>query len=268
VDNWGRFVFLPHQELQDEVTNLLGGTLKIGNVRSELPLTRMNNLVTTFGVDRHRFVDTFKAINSNVPGSMRMLQGGEEEQRQTMSTAPNAYMLPIIERGKAIFDEKAGKLLVPDRIWMETAHVTAMLSSEPVLSNLFYSARLKKESLDRMKAVCLWLNTTWGILTTLASREETRGGFVSLKMSQWRLLPVLDIDTLSQDKITALASIFDNFQRKDLGRIPEQYGGGGRQLRTQLDLAFLKVMGIEAKESDLFALYDDISSSLRQWLGE
>jgi hypothetical protein len=68
----------------------------------------------------------------------------------------------------------------------------------------------------------------------------------------------------------ALALIFDDFQAKDLGRIPEQYDskGKGRQLRTQLDLAFLKVMGIEAKESDLSALYDDISSSLRQWLGE
>jgi hypothetical protein len=143
-----------------------------------------------------------------------------------------------------------------------------MFSNEPVLSNLFYSVRLKDESPERMKAVCLWLNTTWGILTTLASREETRGGFLSLKMSQWRLLPVLDINALSQERVKALASTFDNFREKDLGRIPEQYSAKGRQLRTQLDLAFLKVMGIEAKENDLFTLYDDISSSLRQWLGE
>lgn len=267
VDNWARFVFLPHQELQDEVTNLLAGTLKIGATRSELPLTRMNNLIATIGVDAHRFVDTFKATDKNVPGSMRMLQGGEEEQRQTMATAPNAYMLPIIERGKDIFKEKAGRLLVPDRIRIDTAHVTSMLSAEPVLSNIFYSVRLKDENVERMKAVCIWLNTTWGILTMLASREETHGGFIRLKMSQWRLLPVLDIDTLSDDKITALASIFDSFQEKDLGRIPEQYGAAGRHLRAQLDLAFLEAMDIEAKEGDLFALYDDISSSLRQWLG-
>jgi hypothetical protein len=268
IDNWGRFVFLPNIELQDEVIHLLAGTIKIGASQKELPLTRMNSLIKTIGVDRHRFVDTFKVVNSNVPGSMRMLKGGEEEQRQTMATTPNAYILPIIERGKAIFKEKAGNLLIPDRIWLETAHVTAMFSNEPVLSNLFYSVRLKDESPERMKAVCLWLNTTWGILTTLASREETRGGFLSLKMSQWRLLPVLDINALSQERVKALASTFDNFREKDLGRIPEQYSAKGRQLRTQLDLAFLKVMGIEAKENDLFTLYDDISSSLRQWLGE
>ncbi len=270
VDNWGRFVFLPNIELQDEVTNMLDGKLKLGDRKEELPLTRMNNLIATIGVDRHRFVDTFQVVNKSVPGSMRMLHGGEEEQRQTIATTPNAYILPIIERGKAIFLEKAGQLLVPDRIRIDTAHVTSMLSNEPVLSNIFYTLKFKDESLDRMKVFCLWLNTTWGILTILASREETHGGFLSIKMSQWRLLPVLDIDVLEQAKVRALASVFDEFHDKDLGRIPEQYNsnGSGRQLRAQLDLAFLRVMGIGATESDLSALYDNVSSSLRQWLGD
>jgi hypothetical protein len=228
----------------------------------------MNKLIITIGVDRHRFVDTFKVTDNNVPGSMRMLQGGEEEQRQTMSTRPNAFILPIIERGKDIFREKAGQFLVPDRIRIDTTHVTAMFSEQPTLSNIFYSVRLKNESPERMKAFCLWLNTTWGILSILSSREETHGGFLSLKMSQWRLLPVLDIDSLGQGKIKALASIFDDFKDKDLGRVPEQYSKQGRLLRTQLDLAFMKVMGIEANENDLLALYDDISSSLIQWLGD
>ncbi len=139
VDNWGRFVFLPNIELQDEVINLLDGTIKIGKTKEKLPLTRMNNLIATVGVDAHRFVDTFQVVSDSVPGSLRMLHGGEEEQRQTMTTTPNAYVLPIIDRGKAIFNEKAGKLLVPDRIRIDTAHVTSMLSTEPVLSNIFYS---------------------------------------------------------------------------------------------------------------------------------
>jgi len=261
-------VFLPNVELQDEVSNLLAGTVKIGSNTGKLPLTRMNNLLTTIGVDRHRFMDTFRVVSAGVPGTMRMLQGGEEEQRQTMATVPNAYILPIIERGKDIFREKAGGLLVPDRIRIDTAHVTAMLCTERVLSNIFYSVRLTNESVERLKTLCLWLNTTWGIITILASREETHGGFLSLKMSQWRLLPVLDIDNLSAEKVKALVSIFDSFKDKDLGRIPEQYRGPGRERRTELDLAFLNVLGISTAESDLYALYDNISSSLRQWLGE
>jgi len=269
VDNWGRFVFLPSIELQDEVTNLLAGTLKIGNKTSKLSLNRLNNLITTIGVDRHRFTDTFKLVNDNIPGSMRILHGGEEEQRQIMTTTPNAFALPRIESAKNIYKEKAGQLLLPNRIRVDTAHTISLLSNEPIISNIFYAVRLKDENLNRLRALCLWFNSTWGILTILASREETHGGFISLNQSHWRLLPVLDIDQLSEEQVELLVSVFEQFKDKDLGRIPEQYSSKeGKQLRTQLDLAFLKVMGIEAKESDLSSLYDNIASSLRQWLGE
>ena len=102
----------------------------------------------------------------------------------------------------------------------------------------------------------------------LASREETHGGFIRLKMSHWRLLPVLDIDAVSQEAVKALSRIFEDFQSRDLGRIPEQYSGPGRDLRAQLDLAFLAAVGIQVNEGDLASLYDEISASLVQWLGE
>jgi hypothetical protein len=239
VDNWGRFVFLPNIKLQDEIINLLDGTLKIGNTKEELPLTRMNKLITTIGVDRHRFVDTFKVTDNNVPGSMRILHGGEEEQRLLMTISPNSYALPRIDAAKTIYKEKAGMLLLPNRIRIDTAHVISLLSTDPIISNIFYAVKLREETIDRLKALSLWINVTWGILTILASREETHGGFISLNQSHWRLIPVLDIDSLSQDRIIALASIFDDFKDKDLGRIPEQYSGRGRQLRTHLDFAFL-----------------------------
>ncbi len=270
VDNWGRFVFLPNIQLQDEVIKLLAGTLKIGNIEGKVQLTRLNNIISSIGVDRHRFTDTFQLVNDAVPGSMKVLHGGEEEQRIIMTTSPNAYVLPRTESAKSIFREKTGILLLPNRIRVNTAHTVSLLSTEPILSNIFYVAKLRNEDLDRLKALCIWVNSTWGILTILASREETHGGFISLNQSHWRLLPVLDIDALGQKKVKALSLIFDDYQSKDLGRIPEQFDikGTGRQLRTQLDLAFLKVMEIEAKEEDLHSLYDDISSSLKQWLGE
>jgi hypothetical protein len=199
---------------------------------------------------------------------MKILHGGEEAQRQVMTTTPNAFVLPRIESAKNIYKEKSGRLLLPNRIRIDTAHVTSLLSTEPIISNIFYVARFKTENDHRLKALCIWLNSTWGILTILAGREDTHGGFISLNQSHWRLLPVLDIDTLSQKRVKALSLIFDDFQARDLGRIPEQYSAEGRQLRMQLDLAFLKIMGIEANETDLSSLYDDISASLTQWLGE
>ena len=269
LDNWGRFVSLPSLETLKEITHLLDGDLKIGKQHFQIPLTRLNNLIASIGVDRHRFIDTFQKVQDNVPGAVKMLHGGKEEQRQKMATFSNAYALPIINAGKDIFAEKAGRLLVPDRIWLETAHVISLFADVPIISNIFYAIRLRNESEERLKALCLWLNTTWGILTTLSSREETRGGFIGLKMSQWRLLPVLNIDSLSEDQVNTLAAVFDEFKNKEPARIPDQYGLHGEvdKIRIDLDLAFLKALGIEATQKNLTALYREIAAALGQWMG-
>ena len=269
LDNWGRFTFLPDVEIMEEVASLLDGKLKIGSQNVKIPLARLNNLIASIGVDRHRFMDTFKVVDENMPGAIRVLHGGEEAQRMTMKTSPNAYAVPIIERGKKVFQEVAGYLLVPDRIRVDTAHVISLLSDERVISNIFYAVRLKNENQERIKTLCLWFSTTWGILTVLASREETQGAFVGLKQSQWRLLPVLNIDKLTKKQITKLATVFDKFKDKQLSRIPEQYGASGKvdDLRIELDTTFLNTIGIEVKVDDLLLLYHEIGSSLRQWIG-
>jgi hypothetical protein len=270
LDNWGRFTFLPDVEIMEQVARLLDGKLKIGSQNVRIPLARLNSLIASIGVDRHRFMDTFSVVDTDIPGALQILRGGEEAQRKVMKAAPNAYAIPTIERGKKIYQEVAGYLLVPDRIRVDTAHVISLLSDERVISNIFYAVRLKNESQERLKALCLWFSTTWGILTVLASREETQGAFVGLKQSQWRLLPILNIDKLTKKQITSLAAVFDKFQDKQLSRIPEQYGAYGKidDLRTELDTAFLSAIGIQVAADDLLLLYHEIGSSLRQWIGD
>ncbi|MCL5318234.1 MAG: N-6 DNA methylase [Thaumarchaeota archaeon] len=270
LDNWGRFTFLPDIEIMEEVVHLLDGKLKIGSQNIELPLVKFNELIETIGVDAHRFADTYQMVDAELPGGLKILRGGEEAQRMMMKAAPNAYAVTIRESGKKTYQQVAGNLLVPDRIRVDTAHVVALFSEERVISNIFYAVRLKDESHERLKALCLWFSTTWGILTVLASREETQGAFVRLKQSQWRMLPVLDIDKLTKRQVAKLATIFDEFKDKQLTRLPEQYGSAGKvdELRVELDKAFLNAIGIKINTDDLLLLYHEIGSSLRQWIGD
>jgi len=270
LDNWGRFVFLPNVKMLEEITEILGGAIRLGKGKVMIPLVKLSEIISSIGVDAHRFIDTFQVVGGPVPGAVRMLKGGEEAQRRTMKTNANAYALPTIERGNAVFEKIGGTLLVPDRIRINTAHVIAMVAGDKLISNIFYVVRLKDESMERIKSLCLWLNTTWGILTVLSSREETHGGFIRLKMSQWKLLPVLDINSLPKDKVKALARVFDEYEDKRLSRIPVQYGGEGKidKLRLNLDCSFLDVLGLEAEEEDLIRLYREISESLVQWVGK
>lgn len=270
LDNWGRFVFLPDLGLLNRIMKLLDGRLRIGKGEISLPVRRLNDLIASIGVDAHRFVDTFQIVNERLPGSIRILHGGKEELRRRMETSPNSYALPLTDRGKSLAREMAGHLLVPDRIWVDTAHVHSLYSSEAILSNIFYAIRLKSEGNASLKALCLWLNTSWGILLALANRSETREAWIRLKQSHWRLMPVLDVTQLSKRRIQKLAKVFDDFKNKELRRIPDQYGCDGKidGLRTELDISFLKAVGVPAHEGDLLELYQEIGSSLSQWMGK
>ena len=113
------------------------------------------------------------------------------------------------------------------------------------------------------------VNTSWGLLLTLANREETEGGWITLKQTHWRLMPVLDVNRLSKTKLQRLTKIFEEFCTKELPRIPQQYGANGsaNKIRVKLDLSVLNALGIKAGSKDLDSFYQSISSSLSQWLG-
>jgi hypothetical protein len=134
----------------------------------------------------------------------------------------------------------AAEILIPDRIRWNTAYVI------PLSSNIFYAIKLKSADNTREcaeKTLVLWLNTTWGLLTVLINRQETRGRWTRLKMAQWRLLQVLDVMSLDSDTLKRLADIFDKYAEKPLRRIPEQFSPEDPDpVRLGIDKDFIKVL--------------------------
>lgn len=214
LDNWGKFAFLPSIKIINQTSYLLDGYVKVEDKYYKIPITRLDNIIESIGIDRHQFSENFEVISHNIPGAKKILYGGEEDRRLYMDIIPNAYAKPK-NIGEKLFREKAGRLLLPDRIRIDTAHVIAMLSSDKILSNIFYTIKLKEENENKLKSLCLWFNTTWGILTILANKQETEGGWISLKLSQWRLLPVLDVINIPDNVLLKLSQIYDNFKQID-----------------------------------------------------
>jgi len=189
-------------------------------IKIQIPLTYLNNIITSIGIDSHQYHDNFKTVATQTP--YPVIHGGEESLRTSMLVKPNAFAHPKSDKAKQVYEKHASKVLVPDRIWWDTAHVIALYCTEPIISNIFYAVKLKVP--DNVmeyaeKAFVLWLNTTWGMLTVLLSREETRGRWTRLKMGQWRLLKVLDVSALSLDMLKMLAKVFDAYANKVLRRI-------------------------------------------------
>jgi len=269
LDNWGKLLAFTNPQLSMYALELLEGKIGFGEAKISVPMKRLGE-IAMLGIDAHQFHDGFQRAEG-APAALPCLYGGEEEVRSRLEAEPNTQILPKDEGARKTFERFASELLVPDRIWFDTAHVTSVYATRPVLSNIFYAVKLKtNNSSNRLKALCAWLNSTWGIMTILACRQETRGAWIRLKMSHWRLLPVLDVTVLPNEKIEALSNVFDRFKEAELKRLPEQYSSSQEE-RLTLDIEVLKALEPSVNEEEardrLIDLYADLSDALKNWIG-
>ena len=87
----------------------------------------------------------------------------------------------------------------------------------PVLSNVWWPVRIN--DVDGEKALAIWLNSSFGLLTLLARRTSTRGGWVALKKAELEELPVLDPRQLPAAQLAALADLFDHLADHEFDRL-------------------------------------------------
>ena len=276
TDNWNMFVAIPEPILTKVIESLLtSGEIVVGDqsIKARIPTTRFITLIEKIGIDRHEFNDHFRVVR--VRTAYPVVHGGGEEVRIRMIVRPNSYAEPKKGRADSIFRDYTGRVLVPNRIRWNTAHTTALYSTTPVLSNIFYAVRLKANEMLYLaeKALVLWFNTAWGLLTVLAYREETEGAWTELTMSQWRLLPVLDISRLDPTTLSKLAEIFDKHADKQLRRISDQFDPSNPDpVRLSIDIEFLKAFNPNLDDNTLrkalLDIYRHIHTALRTWIGK
>ena len=136
---------------------------------------------------------------------------------------PNAYLVP---RGPAVgrplrdaglFWGRAGRHLIAERLRLNTHRLTAGRTDVPVLGNVWWPCR-PREGVGpaEEKALCLWLNSTPGLIVRLAHRTETEGAWVKFKKPTLADMPVPDPGVAA-----ALAGAFDRLRDRELGRLRE-----------------------------------------------
>ena len=145
---------------------------------SKVPLCRLADLGQV-GPDRRRLVDGFDRTNAKT--AYPMVEGHDTEQRKGLTCSPDSYLSPLTHPkggqrpgyGDHLW-KQASRLLVAERLWLETTRVVTMRSDERVLSNVWWPVRIDDEATE--KAIAVWLNSSLGLLTLLAQRTSTRGG--------------------------------------------------------------------------------------------
>ncbi len=207
------------------------------------------------GPDRRRLVDGFDRTSSVT--AYPLVEGHDTDQRKSLTCSPNAYLSPLTRPrggqrsgyGDHLW-QKSGRLLVAERLRLDTARVFSMWSAERVLSNVWWPVRAEDPQAE--KAITLWLNSSLGILTILAHRTSTEGSWVAMKKADLEELPVMDTRRLSSEQLEGLSDLFDNLAEAEFERLP---GMAHCPARKFLDDGISRILGLPdlSKLRDLLA---------------
>jgi hypothetical protein len=91
------------------------------------------------------------------------------------------------------------------------------------------------------KALCLWLNSTLGLVLLMGYRVETQGAWIEFKKPILETLPVLDVYSLQGHRLTSILRCFDSVAKMDLMPIPAI---DRDETRRRIDAAFCTALEI------------------------
>ena len=222
---------------------------------ASIQLCRLDELGQV-GPDRRDVWDGFERTDALT--AYPMVENHDTERRKRLVAEPDKYLAPLAKpragrhlKSVAQLWPKAGRLLVAERLWLETTRVVAMRSETRVLSNVWWPIRVQDSPTE--KALVVWLNSSLGLLTILTQRTSTRGGWVAMKKADLEELPVLDTRSLSPAHLSGLSELFDQLADTEFERLP---GMAHCPARRSLDAGVSKILGLP----DLDTLRDLLAS--------
>ncbi len=200
--------------------------------------------IAEIGPDRRDIWDGFERTDAVT--AYPMVEDHHSDVRRTMATNPDKYLAPLVEplpgrRLKPIHTlwPKAGRLLIAERLRLTNARVVGMCASQAVLSNSFWPAKTATADVDA--ALAVWLNSSLGLLTLLATRNTTEGGWVDLKKGDLERLHVLDVQGLSPPVLAQLVDLFAKQSDAEFLPFPEM---AHCSVRAALDTGLSQALGL------------------------
>ena len=215
------------------------GEATVGSV----PMCRLDE-IGEIGPDRRDLWDGFERTDSVT--AYPMVENHDTEKRRSISVEPDKYLAPLATprsgRNLKSADQlwpKAGRVLITERLRLNTVRVVAMWTPENVLSNVWWSINLEEATHE--KVLALWMNSSLGISTILAHRTSTEGGWVAQKKADLEGLPILDPRQLTRPQIKGLSELFDELVDAEFERLP---GMADCAARSALDEGVSEILGL------------------------
>jgi hypothetical protein len=185
----------------------------------KLPLCRLDG-IGAIGPDRKRIHEGFKVTEDDWT-PYPAFWGHDSTTVLTIAQQPNARLSVWLESprgpnyGPHLW-ERAGRILLVERLWPITHRVLAVGFDTEVLGNTWWALKSDALSADQGKALLLWLNCSLSLLLYFGRRVVTRSAWMQMKQPAWESMPVLDVRRLSPRRIKRLATRYDKLSKQKL----------------------------------------------------
>jgi hypothetical protein len=176
--NWYGALFA-QTELIRIYRKLEQGELRIPGVRDvvPIPLYRLD-VLGDIGPDRARIHEGFDVTTTEWT-PYPALWGNKGKDVCAISQRPNAHLAVRLdsprgpEYGPHLW-ERAGRILLVERLWPITQSVLAVAFDNPILGNTWWSLKPKSIKENQEKALLIWLNSSLALLLYFGRRVVTR----------------------------------------------------------------------------------------------
>ena len=138
--------------------------------------------------------------------------------------------------------EQQSRLLLPHRLRLNVARVAAVILPDAAVGSIWTPCRTHDPGIA--KALCLYLNSTPGLLSLLGERDNRVPSYPSFSLDTLRSVPVPDLTALAEPEQEMLSGWFDWLQHETLQPFPLM---ADNHVRTQIDDAVIQALALDAE---------------------
>ena len=191
---------------------------------------------------------------SEVPDENRMvaLWYHKTDVTQKMLAQTDTYIIPKKGKKKSAAGlwAKRGRLMLPFRMFLTTIRCMSVRLNERALGSLWIPCKPKsniscifgQQTLE--KAICVYLNSTIGILAILGDRTNKKPTYPQLSMHDLRRIPVPDFAKMDEAKVKMMAAAYDDLCDSVLLPLPQM---NECDTRKKLDDMIVAALDIDAE---------------------
>ena len=206
-----------------------------------VPTVPLSNLAD-IGPAGQRIRDAFTHSDMPTQSGRRALWYHKTNVTQSMRAQTDVYIEPK-ESKRHLADsywEQRSQMLLPHRLWLPLARAAAVMLPERAVGSIWTPCRPHDPDISR--ALCLYLNSTPGLLSLLGQRDNRKPSYPSFSLDTLRSLPVPNFAALGAAERDLLSSWFGWLQNETLQPFPRMHEDPVRQ---RIDDAVTQALGLD-----------------------